>query len=195
MELNQSIQRPSEPSIDSKSGSVSQNKSFVGRLVLIRGPPGVGKSYYAKSSLEKQHNKGVGCIWYETDQFFTDPMTEQYLFNPKQLINAHLWCQRMTKMAMKKKIDVILVANTFSWWWELRPYLSLAKKMGYKIWIEDLYLNQFTPHELSKRCIHNVSLKTIENIIQRAQPVGTGWISSTENSPIYRCIKEACATI
>jgi len=46
---------------------------------------------------------------------------------------AHEWCQDMVYMDMIKEIPKIVVSNTFTQEWEMRPYFEMAKNYGYKV--------------------------------------------------------------
>jgi predicted kinase len=93
-------------------------------LILLRGLPGSGKSTLAKSLL----NSLIGHV--EADMFF---MNEgQYMFDATKLKQAHQWCQDKTESYMGPHgLDKIVVSNTFTQEWEMKPYFDLAKKYGY----------------------------------------------------------------
>lgn len=88
-------------------------------LVLIRGLPGSGKSTMAKSM--------AGYLHIETDMFFVTPY-EGYKFDPRRISEAHSWCQRLTKYALKT-VNVV-VSNTFTQKWEMQPYFDMGAELG-----------------------------------------------------------------
>ena len=92
-------------------------------LYLVRGLPGSGKSTFAKT---------LGGEHYEADMFFIDGNGE-YKFDSSKIKLAHEWCQDMVYMDMIKEIPKIVVSNTFTQEWEMRPYFDLAKNYGYKV--------------------------------------------------------------
>jgi len=92
-------------------------------LYIVRGIPGSGKSTFAKT---------LGGEHYETDMFFIDGNGE-YKFDSSKIKRAHEWCQDMVYMDMIKEIPKIVVSNTFTQEWEMRPYFELAKNYGYKV--------------------------------------------------------------
>lgn len=68
----------------------------------------------------------------------------EYEFDPSQLKYAHQWCQNSVEEAMTwdKNPDIeflsagvsrIVVSNTFTQEWEMKPYFELAEKHGYKV--------------------------------------------------------------
>lgn len=92
-------------------------------LTLIRGLPGSGKSTLAR----KLVNPNIVHI--EADQFFINPNTGQYEFNPKSIKTAHNWCLKRAIYYLNAGIDVV-VANTFTTKKELEPYLELKQEIG-----------------------------------------------------------------
>lgn len=84
-------------------------------LVLIRGLPGAGKSTIAQHLPEYVH--------VEADHFFQKD--GQYQFDPNRLQEAHDWCLATTRQALADGRSVV-VANTFTKIWEIKPYLRLG---------------------------------------------------------------------
>jgi predicted kinase len=96
-------------------------------LFLLRGLPGSGKSTLAKS---------LDGIHIEADQFFT--VDGEYRFDANKLKDAHNYCFTRTKSYMyihssKDAAERIIVSNTFTQEWEMKPYFELAEKYGYRV--------------------------------------------------------------
>lgn len=91
------------------------------KLVLVRGLPGSGKSTFARSLA----SLSAVDAHYETDQFFV--RNGKYEFDPTKLQEAHDWCQRATREALRWGRSVA-VANTFTMLWEIRPYEKIAEE-------------------------------------------------------------------
>ena len=86
-------------------------------LVIVRGVPGSGKTSFAKT------NFGLHILC-EADQYFE--RDGQYKFDFKQLRNAHEYCQERARIWLEGGSDVV-VCNTFTRLWEMKPYLDMAK--------------------------------------------------------------------
>jgi predicted kinase len=92
-------------------------------LYIVRGIPGSGKSTFAKT-LGGQH--------YEADMYFVTP-SGKYEFNPTKIKDAHQWCQSFVKTDMILEYPKIVVSNTSTQEWEMKPYFDLAKEFGYTV--------------------------------------------------------------
>ena len=97
-------------------------------LFLLRGLPGSGKSTLAKS---------LDGIHIEADQFFM--IDGEYRFDVSKLKEAHNNCLSRVKSYMyiyssKENSERIVVSNTFTQEWEMKPYFELAEKNGYRVY-------------------------------------------------------------
>jgi predicted kinase len=92
-------------------------------LFLIRGCPGSGKSTLAES---------LGGSHMEADKYFT--YDGKYEFDVTKLKDAHDWCQNAVRVFMENKSKRVVVSNTFTQEWEMKPYFELAEKHGYKVY-------------------------------------------------------------
>jgi energy-coupling factor transporter ATP-binding protein EcfA2 len=104
-------------------------------LYLLRGLPGSGKSTLANS---------LGGTHIEADMYFINPEGE-YVFDISKLKHAHQWCQDTVERAMtwdehpeieflSSGVSRVVVSNTFTQEWEMKPYFDLAEKYGYKVY-------------------------------------------------------------
>jgi predicted kinase len=113
------------------SEAISKTKKInqpVKELFLLRGLPGSGKSTLAKS---------LGGVHYEADMYFMKD--GEYQFDVTLLKDAHQWCQNSVETVMKGWDNVlpaskVIVSNTFTQEWEMKPYFDLAEKYGYKVY-------------------------------------------------------------
>jgi predicted kinase len=97
-------------------------------LYLLRGLPGSGKS-----TLSEQ----LGGSHFETDKYFTGENGE-YNFDGSKLKEAHQWCQDSVANAMvlnhtTGENETIVISNTFTQEWEMKPYMDMAKNWGYTV--------------------------------------------------------------
>ena len=106
-------------------------------LYLLRGLPCSGKSTLAKS---------IGGEHYEADSYFMvykDPKTGEiinrhqhdgvYEFDGSKIKLAHQSCQNGVEDAMECGHDKIVVSNTFTQEWEMKPYYEMAEEYGYMV--------------------------------------------------------------
>ena len=97
-------------------------------LYLLRGLPGSSKSTLAKQ---------LGGTHFETDNYFLDD-NKNYKFDGSKLREAHQWCQDLVSDAMLLNHttghnDTIVVSNTFTKEWEMKPYIDMAKDWEYRV--------------------------------------------------------------
>ena len=67
-----------------------------------------------------------GYVHFEADMFFTVDGT--YTYNPVRIQEAHAWCQRMTRQALKEGRRVV-VSNTFTRLREMEPYQCMVDRI------------------------------------------------------------------
>jgi len=92
-------------------------------LFLLRGLPGSGKSTLAKS-LVGEH--------FEADMYFI--RNGEYKFDANKLSNAHKWCKVSVEECMNLRCNRVIVSNTFTQEWEMKPYYEMAEKYGYMVY-------------------------------------------------------------
>ena len=97
-------------------------------LYLLRGLPGSGKSTLAKQ---------LGGSHFETDTYFMSP-DDTYNFDVSKIKEAHQWCQDSVSNAMLLNYttghnETIVVSNTFTQEWEMKPYMDMAEDWGYRV--------------------------------------------------------------
>ena len=131
-------------------------------LYIMRGLPGSGKSTIA----EKLGKDGVVL---GSDDFFM--VDGEYVFDPDALGYAHFWNQGRVEEAMKQQISPIVADNTNVQAWEMKPYVEMAIKYGYKIEFREANTPwKFDAQELAKRNQHGVPLDVIEDKLSRWEP-------------------------
>ncbi|KAM7113343.1 NEDD4-binding protein 2 isoform 2-T3 [Ciconia maguari] len=131
-------------------------------LVLLRGVPGSGKSYLARTLLEDN----PGGIILSTDDYFYKH--GQYHYDPNCLEEAHDWNRKRAKEAFEMRISPIIIDNTNIQAWEMKPYVTLAQQFKYKVMFRepDTWW-KFKPKELERRNIHGVSKEKIKRMLEQ----------------------------
>ncbi|MES2762775.1 MAG: AAA family ATPase [Bacteroidota bacterium] len=99
-------------------------------LILLRGLPGSGKSTLAHVLAEN----GMYPI-FSVDDYFTDEITGEYVFNFSNNHLAYKQCEQLCKDALLQKIPKVIIHNTFTIDWELEPYFKLASKFNYDLFV------------------------------------------------------------
>lgn len=145
----------------------TQNESFKNWLeyqenkilYITRGISGSGKSTLAKTLAPKEN------IFSTDDLFMSDG---EYKFDPKKLAEYHKINQERVKKAMEKGINPIVVDNTNTQAWEMKPYVLLADKYGYKIELKEPDTSwKFDPVILAQKNTHGVPEESIRKMINR----------------------------
>ncbi|XP_076992776.1 NEDD4-binding protein 2 isoform X2 [Tamandua tetradactyla] len=147
------------------SQAVRKKTSYVGLvLVLLRGLPGSGKSFLARTL---QEDNPAGIVLSTDDYFY---INGQYQFDIKYLGEAHEWNQNRAKEAFEKKVSPIIIDNTNLQAWEMKPYVALSQKHKYKVLFRepDTWW-KFKPKELARRNIHGVSKEKITRMLENYQ--------------------------
>lgn len=135
-------------------------------LVILRGLPGSGKSHLARLIVTTTINEDPQRFIYSTDEFFI--RNGMYQFNPNMLGDAHEWNKRRVFEAMMLGMSPIIVDNTNTEMWEMKPYAGYAVQYGYAVEIlEPLTVWIFNPPELARRNTHGVPKAKIESMLER----------------------------
>ena len=97
------------------------------KLIIMRGVSGSGKSTMAEKIAAEQ----CFALLFSTDDYF---MVEgEYRFDPKRLREYHAANVDRTKNAMLDKCPCIIIDNTNTQAWEMKPYVELAIEYGYSV--------------------------------------------------------------
>ncbi|XP_014821652.1 PREDICTED: NEDD4-binding protein 2-like 2 isoform X2 [Calidris pugnax] len=131
-------------------------------LLILRGLPGSGKSTLARILL------GQSCdgIIFSTDDYFRQQ--DGYTYNAAQLGDAHDWNQKRAKQAMEQGKSPVIIDNTNTQAWEMKPYVEVALEKGYRVeFHEPDTWWKFDPEELEKRNKHGVTREKIAQMLER----------------------------
>ncbi|KAM4790388.1 NEDD4-binding protein 2-like 1 isoform 2-T2 [Cyanocitta cristata] len=130
-----------------------------GRLVLLRGLPGAGKSTLARQ-LKRDHPSAVVL---STDDFFVE--NGVYIFEPDFLEDAHKWNQKRARKAMKNGKSPVIIDNTNIHAWEMKPYVMMARENRYEVTFQEPDTPwKFNVQELTRRNIHHVPREKIQRM-------------------------------
>jgi tRNA uridine 5-carbamoylmethylation protein Kti12 len=135
-------------------------------LYIIRGLPGTGKSTLGKTLAGKQS-------FAADDHFMVDG---EYKFDPSKLGEAHNQCARNVKNALLDGEAAIrsgvtsfsvAVCNTFSCRWEYEPYIEMAKELGVRYFVINLFDNDTPLETLFERNVHGVPRHVFKSMYDR----------------------------
>jgi len=125
-------------------------------LILLRGLPGSGKSTLANALCEN----GKYPV-YSIDDYFTNQESLEYKFEFDKNHLAYKKCEEETINQLKKNCEKVFVANTFTMDWELAPYIKMADKYNYKLFIVTVENH----HENEN--IHQIPMEQIEKMASK----------------------------
>jgi uridine kinase len=103
---------------------------WVGDLILLRGLPGSGKTTLGEVILHSTQGTKPDVI--SADNYFIDDKGN-YNFDPTKLKEAHNNCQQICAERMRLEFSKVVVANTFTEEWEMKPYFDMAERYKYRI--------------------------------------------------------------
>lgn len=151
----------------------------MGKVLILVGVPGSGKSYFTKQYLAKHPGEYVVC---SADHHFErlaaakkaemeasgDPEAANapsYVFDFMQLRQAHMDCQKKFLLSLESQIPIIIVDNTNITKKERHFYVQEALKAGYEVEIKAFPKDEASVKLAASRNVHGVSP---EKIMQRA---------------------------
>jgi predicted kinase len=103
------------------------------KLIIVRGLPGSGKSTLVKDLfLEEDPSDVMISAHCCADDFMVNDEGE-YQFVPSKLSLVHQKCQEKARDAMVMGIHLVIVSNTSTQEWEMKPYIKLAEEYGYRM--------------------------------------------------------------
>lgn len=132
----------------------------VGKVLVLRGLPGSGKSTFVEKLPKYSHHYTV----VSADHFFT--RTGSYVFDPKKLGEAHAECFRYALKVLQgpECYNVLVVDNTNISSWEPSPYVQAAAAFGVECEIVTLWCD---PVVAAQRNVHKVPLPVILRMYNR----------------------------
>ncbi|KAI9208962.1 AAA domain-containing protein [Polychytrium aggregatum] len=162
---------------------MSESPSNV--LVVMRGCPGSGKSTLAQA-IAANHPRSVVL---STDDYFVDPHTHEYDFDPSLLGQAHQWNQSRALDALQRQVPLVIIDNTHTQKWEARPYVQLALQFNYAVEIKEPQTEWWLRRDvdqMARKNSHGVSVEAIARMLER-------WESDFEIDAILKSRRPAPA--
>ena len=166
-------------------------RKLAGTVIIMRGLPGSGKSKYVQESIRRDESVTV----VSADDYFIDPVTGEYLFDPKRLDAAHRWCFHQFVMAATVlKKSTIVVDNTNLTRWQIAPYYQFGRLYVGKVEFVDLSVDflKFGPHTriarehiaaCASRNVHGVDLARMTRMAETWEHVHGWWVNAETGLP------------
>lgn len=165
--LNASVQKKSKKTLDFERTVKHIQKGYK-VLVIMRGVPGCGKSYLAKRVLESTigfDNNYYLHILSADDYFFQSGV---YRYDSQKISEAHGWNHNRAHQALSRGFSPIIIDNTNTQMWEMKPYAMMATDYGYIIEILEPDTHWCSnDKELAKRNTHGVPKSKIRDMLDR----------------------------
>ncbi|XP_063980962.1 uncharacterized protein LOC135164494 [Diachasmimorpha longicaudata] len=144
-------------------------------MVLLRGLPGSGKSFLARSLVSTTTGDNPAKYIFSADDYFVALGRGIYMYDPKRLSDAHTITQNRAHEALSQGKTPVIIDNTNTQAWEMRPYAAMAVEFGYIVEV----LEPDTPwankiKELAQKNTHGVPKDKIEQMLMRFEPGVTG---------------------
>ena len=137
------------------------------KLILMRGVSGSGKSTLARKLAEAHQDSVI----LSTDDYF---MVEgRYVFEAKMLGVYHKRNQERARNKMQEKTACVIIDNTNTQAWEMKPYVEAALELGYTVEIHEpdpVPLDELMRRQES-RPDKNLPLETVQRMLERYQKV------------------------
>jgi len=150
-------------------------QSNVKVLVLMRGVPGAGKTYLAQVLVGMVTSNAQVQHIFSADDYFIMLGRGVYSYDPNQVSQAHNWNQKRVSEALRRATNPVIVDNTHTQAWEMRPYVTMGVQQGYMIEVvEPVTPWRMKEAELAKRNVHNVPREKIRQMLDRYEPGWTG---------------------
>jgi len=154
----------------------------TGRVILVRGISGVGKSTHVEELRRKYERKTRNegeppdfaiC---SADNFFYQRISQsggcEYFFDPTKLAEAHTVCLANYIDAVVAKTAVIVVDNTFIHHWEMKNYIKLANFHDYDVDIHEIRVNTISElRTCIARNVHKVPADVVSRMALEFEPM------------------------
>lgn len=150
-------------------------------LVIMQGPPGSGKSYFAKWLFENMRKLLSGVEWYSADDLRMQD--GKYVYDRSKDAEIHAVCQRDAREAMEEGCPLVIIDNTNTRAWECKPYVEAGLANNYAIY--------FVGASGEFGNIHGVPAEKVSWMRDNAQRLTIQGCLNSETPAEYRQRKEA----
>lgn len=118
------------------------------KFYVIRGIPGCGKTKLAEELRLLYTEMDKIVLICEANQYFE--RNGEYNYSPSLLEKAHEDCRNKVISALSDDVEVIILTNTSTMFWEFEEYLKLAEEFGYETTVMTVenYHNGKSPHNV-----------------------------------------------
>lgn len=137
-----------------------------GRLILIRGCPGSGKTTLAKTLWTIY---GEQLVRIEADMFFEKDRLG-YDFDVEKLGSAHRWCLNTAKIMLNTRRNVA-VSNTFTQFKEMADYVNFALNNDFALEVHTLTSEFVNSHNVPEDKLKQMRARfqTHEDVMKRIE--------------------------
>lgn len=131
---------------------MAENKQV---LILVRGLPGSGKSSFCRFLSES-----CGFQVFSVDDFFTG-VDGEYKFDFSKNHLAYKKCEENVYAALNAGAKAVMVDNTFTIDWEMKPYLQMAETFNCRLHVVTMekYHHEENIHEIPRDQIRRMAEK------------------------------------
>jgi tRNA uridine 5-carbamoylmethylation protein Kti12 len=149
------------------------------RVIVLRGIPGSGKSYYAKKliakhvleqslvSVPEQSSVSGAVVVVSADSFFGVDEDYKKNFSPTKLTDAHNHCFWLFLDALRDDdVGLVIVDNTNSTAMEISPYMLAAGALGHDATVHQI---ECDPEVAYGRNQHGVPRDTVHRMAARVR--------------------------
>lgn len=175
--------------------SNASDEGSVRQMIILRGPPGVGKTTWAVQQLGVEIAVAGGnervvrqvhvC---SPDDFFTkhafqeSDSKEVFSYEPKDLESAHARNEARVTLLMELGMQPLYINSENIRLWEMSGYVKLAQKHGYEVSVTEpgeIFDSWNDAGELLERCTSNkdrpktISKESLEGMLARYQTTPT----------------------
>ncbi|XP_030387419.1 NEDD4-binding protein 2 isoform X2 [Scaptodrosophila lebanonensis] len=136
-------------------------------MIIMRGAPGSGKSTLAAWLLgqtELLENYKLSDFVHSTDDYFY--RNGVYQFDRNLLTDAHDWNKKRVHQKASDGWSPIIIDNTNTKIWEMRPYVHIAVQYGYLLEILEPQTGwSKSASKLSQKTVHEVPRENIQRML------------------------------